>query len=215
MAYNIAEINKMAYEKLEKFYNENEPFQIFIDDTGTEDYNNWDYFDEEHFCVKDNVTVASGASRGVLIFDDFDWVIKFNFLEETDYRWDFCEVEVDIYNAALDDKMEEFFAKAWKGGLFHGRVFYLMEKADTDIDYINNDFNSGTYDSDPDYRGASGLEREDEETITNFFGNYYNKDTILKLLDYCYDNGVNDIYDGNVGYMNGKPVFIDYAGFRR
>lgn len=215
MAYTITEINKMAYEKLEKFYNDNEHFQYFIDDCGCEDYNNWDYFDTEHFCVKDNVTVASGASRGVLIFDDFDWVIKFNFLEEIDYRWDFCEAEVDIYNAALDNEMEKFFAKAWKGGLFHGRVFYLMEKANTDIDYIDDAFNSGTYDSDPDYRGSSGLELEDEESITNFFGNYYNKDTVLRLLEYCYDNGVNDIYDGNVGYMNGKPVFIDYAGYRR
>lgn len=214
MAYTTAEINKIAYEKLEKLYNESEPFRVFIDDTGAEDYENWDYFNEEHFCVKDDVIVAGGASRGVLIFDDFDWVIKFNFLEEIDYKYDFCKLEVDIYNAALDNEMEDFFAKVWKGGIFHGRVFYLMEKANIDIESIYHDMASDTYEVDPDYsRHSEDMHEEDKMNITNFFSSYYDKNTVLNLLDYCYDNCIGDIYEGNVGYINNKPVFIDYAGY--
>ena len=222
MTRYTAEVNRIAYEKLEALYDVNEDFQLFIDDFGYEDCNNWENFTYNGYNKgREEIafTVHNGASRGVLIFDDFDWVIKFNFLDEADLRYNFCEGEVSLYKQAVKDGMQKYFAETWKAGEFHGRTFYVMRRAETceTNDNVCTDMNSGIYDSDPDYiccdRVVGDMTEEDEANIVNFFGNYYEKKEILGLLDYCGKVGIFDIYDGNVGYIDEDPVFIDYAGY--
>ena len=35
-----------------------------------------------------------------------------------------------------------------------------------------------------------------------------------RLYDFLYDNDINDLHYGNVGYIDGSLVYIDFSGYR-
>lgn len=212
MAFTIAEINEAAYQRLEKIYNESNEFEMFVEDRLRD---TWHAFEFNY--SDDNLRIDSGASRGVLIFDDFDWVIKLGFDDMAEEKgYDFNEAEDDNYKEAVAHGLQEFFAKTWCAGDFHGVHFYLMEKADTNPNIISDNFYSGVYESDKvysDYEEASGMYDDDVAGIANFFGVYASTEKVLEILEFCTCQYISDIHEANVGFINDHPVFIDYAGF--
>ena len=43
--------------------------------------------------------------------------------------------------------------------------------------------------------------------------NWYGENEIEKLLKFINDEKINDLHSGNLGYLNDRPVIVDYAGY--
>ena len=206
-------INQLAHMRVSELYETNPWFRDFIDCGHVE--SDWGEFDRN----SDYPYISNGSSRGVLIYDDFDWVIKFNFNDEVKEKYDFCENEVGIYYEAESEGLEEYFAKIWCAGDIKGVPFYVMEKAVMNSSYSvccrtdSNVCNTNETYSDFLDNNRSWMSKEDLVTIINFFGTTYSEDEVFELINFCEENSIVDIHDSNVGYINSRPVIIDYASW--
>ena len=220
MALTKAEINKEICNRLETLYKESMAFELFVEDQTRNAwrqfcYNSWDIELDEKF----DFCLCNGASRGVIVYNDFDWVVKFCFREEVERKsYDFNEAEVQIYTDAVTKGLQDFFAEIWCGGDFHGLTFYIMEKANTDPSEVDADFYSGVFEAYPcfyEYESTDEGEMNDDDVagIANFFGNYGAHERVVELLNFCSYQYVCDIHEKNVGFIGERPVFIDYAGY--
>ena len=218
MATNRKLINEIALEKLENLWDISDSFSNFISNFAEE--HDWTAFvyDEKTREIE-GLKCNEGASRAVLIFDDFDYVIKIDFSDMADEKYDFCDNEVYNYISAVSYNVSQYFAETWYGGRFEGVPFYLMEKAAINEDEINDDIDSGSL-ANKSILSDESLEKSfpymdcnTKSTITDLFINYYDEEEIHELLDFCYSYAINDIHNENVGYIDNKPVIIDYAGY--
>ena len=139
-----------------------------------------------------------------------------------------CAVEVEIYNRAKEMGIEKVFAAEALYMTYQGVPVYWQEKMETTFDDSDH-FETNDWD----------IVREDEETCEfaqaieelsdGFVGNgldeleynvgflrsLYNLlgKEIRKLFEFIYENGIEDLHGGNIGYdYNGVPKFFDYSG---
>lgn len=208
-----------------------------IDEMPFDDF--WDLFLMEN---KDKmVKMVNGSCRGCFVFKDVDWVLKFNIkpaadedMEEYGYLWkDNCSMECERYTdvcnyyegaAPVFLPIEEF---AWVGEM----TFYVQRKVD-----------KGLFEVDESYAAAQVREIgarcfKDETAADNFMDYFTNLDSITgdfvgdkqeywlmrvlecygvsavdDLVRYIEDSELNDLHSGNLGFFEGRPVILDYAG---
>ena len=43
---------------------------------------------------------------------------------------------------------------------------------------------------------------------------YYGEEKLNKFFSFIDNYNIGDLHSGNFGFQNGRPVFIDYSGFR-
>lgn len=67
---------------------------------------------------------SSGATRMAIIDENYDWIIKFARSEDNRCK-DLCEVEEDIYNAAVASGIEQCFARP----VYLGKFSYSWDGA--------------------------------------------------------------------------------------
>lgn len=181
----------------------------------------------------------NGATKSVIIPIEEDYVVKIPYsgyftdyynenTETRDYGyvdfvganntcndWDYCLREVEVYSLAKEFGVEQFFCKTELMGTVNNYPIYAQEKA-VIWEYIRN------YD---DY-----LE-EDKKEMRNILmqtaGGYssaflcwlcdcmkwYGKAMITSFLEFLDDNYIRDLHSANLGYVNKRPVIVDYAGF--
>lgn len=173
------------------------------------------------------VNVCSGASRGVLVFcpvgeiDEysadvrrlFNYVVKFDLSDEK-----YTEKELENYEYAVDEGLEDYFAEIHRGGNFYGIDYYVMEQVKCDEDRSSSEMYLA-------YCEAKDIDSEDEESVDEycyqsseeilytFIENVYGEKVANRINDFCINHDINDIHNGNIGYLNDKPIIIDYAGY--
>ena len=200
-------------EALDELYDTYSCFRDFCSSNGDSSF--WYSWEDQVNYSCNDFHLRSGASRGVVIFDNYDYVVKFDFEEEAENGYNLREA--NIYNIAKKNSMSKFFAKSFHAGTFHGLDIYLMEKANVDEDAISSCvWNSRMYDENmdkvPDEVGLA-MSLDDVKTVVNFFGEFYQIDWVMRLLTFCEEYDIFDIHENNVGFINNMPVLIDYAGF--
>ena len=62
-------------------------------------------------------------------------------------------------------------------------------------------------------RYNSELNCSGDEYVENLLSFHYDHKRLDNFLDFCEENDINDIHTGNVGYINGRLVVIDYSGY--
>ena len=164
-----------------------------------------------------DLQVLCGATRIVLYEPDFPFVIKFQPFEDTNGD-NYCEQERTVYEMACEDGWEDYFCPVEKlckftfvaGDRTFTRDIYVMPVCDCDEDAITSKSykhqarpGSNHHDADGD---AALLElaaylRGHDEGVLNIF------------MDFLREWGVNDLHCGNWGYLDGKLVITDYAGY--
>lgn len=207
-------------------------------------------------------TWDDGASKLVLIFKDFNFVIKIpytgysdpcesnpcedcessesrcsscpyhnnNDYPDSDYfdfcsanygnkilerEWDYCEAETWLYNKAKENGVEVCFAETRLLGFVDGHPIYAQAKAQIYWDYYTSTRKSHT--------------REDrittEEACRRINGWCFNVDWLSDFLTTFGDDmfqkfmtfikiyDIRDLHTGNVGYIDGVPVLVDYSGY--
>ena len=203
-------IRRRIFKRLDTLYAESNLFNTFINYFGDEENYCW----SEEWESGETYELLAGASRFVVVFYDFDYVVKFDYSNWADSE-NYNNKEMRISYYAECEGISDFFAETWYGGEFRGMPFTLMKKADTNCTKICSDASSNYYVSEQkNYDEQSGcFDLEEIEFMVNLFRNYYSEEKVIDFLDFCIDNGISDIYENNVGYINGLPVLIDYAGY--
>lgn len=208
-------IRRQAIDILNNIYNTYPSFQNFIYSKGRR--KTWGIFRDAVIRNTDsNFTVTSGAFRAVIIDENFDWVIKFDFKEEiNEEHVGNCRAEMIYYKNAVTWGIEEYFAPCFYGGEWNGVTFYLMKKVTIDIDSMNEEISSGLESSDINYASCfnSDMAAEDIDTIVNVFGSYFPYEEVTQLIEFCETYCINDFHSGNIGYLMGRPILVDYAGY--
>jgi hypothetical protein len=200
--------------------------EAVLNSDGPEDiFANWK--DAEDAEEKLGLWFGTGATKFVIGVCDYDFVLKF-----TMCGYDYCEREVDIYNAALEEGFEKAFA--WAGYLFDydfGDVtvsMYAMERCDCDDCQISDDICEFEY---REYCTTNGLidnsenrekfycERDydaHDETVMDWACEHWgierctNKRTVVDFMREMY---INDIHCGNWGWSGNRLVLVDYSGY--
>jgi hypothetical protein len=178
---------------------------------------------------------ATGATKGVLIFEQLGFVIKIPFCcnsedceynsaygeyeccyftgADTDNGWDYCEAEANKYERAKEEGLAQCFAKTKKIGDIDGYPIYMQELADI---YKSIDYQSSH--TEEDSRQVSSICNSNNfymfniEWLSDAF-HYYGEKMFHKLLEFIRTLGINDLHDGNIGYIGNRPVLVDYSSF--
>ena len=174
---------------------------------------------------------ATGATKGVLIFEQLGFVIKIPFCcnsedyddyyeccnyftgADTDNGWDYCEVEADKYQRAEEEGISMCFAKTEKIGEIDGYPIYMQELAS-----IYKNVNYQSLHTEEDSRQVNSICDSNNfymfniEWLSDAF-HFYGEKIFHKLLEFIRTVGINDLHDGNIGYIENRPVLVDYSSF--
>jgi len=183
---------------------------------------------EDHY--KKPFNWDNGATKGVLIFKNYGFVIKIPFTYcdgcelcgayEGDTDWDYCSQEENRYLKAKKNGLSQIFLQTSCIGEVDEHPIYIQLIAEPldKIDYNDSRKSNHSKSSrdeikvvkmineENDYSWINGLWEAD--VFTMYGGKYYHR-----FKKYIKDNCINDLRDANVGYVGLKPVILDYAGF--
>ena len=166
----------------------------------------WEWFDD-HQELNTGYKVYSGACKGVLVFDDTDYVIKFDYYCSKSY----CKIEAENYADAVKVGLAHYFAETYFLKEVDGVVFTIQEQCLCD--------ESEVFDSVRRYVEETNCENLDEDDIWaevdylcengllyKIFG-----DEALRSFICCHR--INDLHQGNFGFIGERLVMTDFSGF--
>lgn len=177
----------------------------------------------------------TGETKGVIIPYDDDVVFKFPLLTRCK-NFDYCRAEVRNYRAAVQEKVDKYFA--WTDKLFDIRFeggyfpIYVMELVDCDegaiTDMLVEKFceNNGN----PQDREENGEEVDEDEYekyedgydaacsgtsegVDEYFHSSLSASEYGRLSKFLRYNDIDDIHSGNLGFNGDVVVIIDYSGY--
>lgn len=131
---------------------------------------------------------------------------------DTDNEWDYCEVEATRYELSKTYGVEECFAKCQKVAEIDGYPIYMQEKAE-----MYNCLDTSKH-TEEDKKSVSKICSENcyncfnADWLSDVF-NYFGEKIFYVFMQFLSDFNVNDLHSGNIGYINGRPVLIDYSGW--
>ena len=178
----------------------------------------------------------TGATKLVIIPENRDYVIKIPFNGKYDYNWDsredgfisfygaeedgwgddYCAAEQLFYHRAEEAGYAEFFLKTEFEGNMYGYPIYTQKKVEDFCNYTPDEIQASYSSGDsrkslksnmiaslPYYWTAACLTafNEDLEKLNDF-------------ISFLKETGIlSDLHTGNLGFVNNKPVIVDYGGF--
>ena len=222
---------------LNKFLNEyeNELREILdaLHNCYFDELDQYSFDDDVLYPFKDKYTKsfksATGATKGVLIFENFGFVIKIPFIfcdgdemcgaSDGIHNWDYCSQEVCRYEMAEDEGFGDIFLETDLLGEVNNHPIYIQPYAKVlsqiDGTTYNSNHRSGT-----DVDAILAKEIDNSENYTMLDSSWeadflvrYGIEMFKKFKIYIKDNWINDLRDDNIGYIGKNPVLIDYAGF--
>ena len=175
-------------------------------------------------------SIGSGASKGVLIFKDFSFVIKipFYFCEgdelqgayEASESWNYCDQEMIRYEVAKDEGFQDVFLEVEYLDEVNGHPIYIQPYAEIlcHIDYKQYEKQHCSSFDAKDREIVNMADREEgyDELDSGWEADLYvlyGLDFYKKFKKYLIQNYICDLGNANIGYIGKKPVLVDYAGF--
>jgi hypothetical protein len=159
-----------------------------------------------------------GASKKVIIFHSLGFVLKFDNCGDS-------EREVDLYNAAVDLGLKDCFPETrlvcyhndceWTYQEIAHCLFEFDRKTITQktqsiivneecLEIISNIISDIPHCSRTDCMDYRWL-----KLATHYFGYTF----MGKLARFIQTNRINDLHRGNIGFINDRPVLIDFCGY--
>lgn len=183
---------------------------------------------EEHY--KKPFNWDNGASKGVLIFKNYGFVIKipFNYCDgdelcgasEGESNWDYCSQEENRYIQAKKHGLSKLFLQtSWIGEVDEHPIYIQLIAEPLDkLDYSKSKKSNRSKSSDDEIKIVKMINEENDynwidteweaDVFTMYGGKYYHK-----FKQYIKNNYIEDLRDANIGYVGLYPVILDYAGF--
>ena len=180
------------------------------------------YTADEFFCLCDP-EYHNGMTKIVLGYPDMEWVYKIPLKgiyfggddgdedETVDYDINYCAREVEIYEDAKKEGYGDMLCPIYYAGQVYGFPVYISPKV-TDIfdECDSRDYSNDSWKKAVESRSFK-VQMETEDVAV--FYEYYPKERVEGLLDFLKQHFVNDCHCGNLGFLCGKPVVFDYAGY--
>ncbi len=143
---------------------------------------------------------------------------SFQFADDGETGDDYCKVEMIRYQNAIDyddgvGKIAKLFAPTSFIGYVHEYPIYAQPLCEVFSNRHNkNRVNQETMDS--------TIETCEEKKYYCFNATWlseviacYGEDTFNLLCQFIQEEGIDDLHDNNIGYLNGKPILFDYSGY--
>ena len=128
--------------------------------------------------------------------------------------WDYCYVEAVIYKKAEKAHIEKAFAKTQFIGEVAGHPIYMQQRVDPFYRHIIDKDESSSDTSSTAYickkHNYSRFNLVWQTDVINYYGEAF----FHRLMNFIKEEEINDLHRGNLGYLNGRPVLLDYSGFR-
>lgn len=161
-----------------------------------------------------------GASKKVIIFHSLGFVLKFDNCGDS-------EREVDLYNAAVDLGLKDCFPET-KFVCYHNDCEWTYQEiARCLFEYDRKTIAQKTQ--------SLAVNEECLEIIANiisdiphcsrtdcmdyrwlkFATHYFGYTFMGKLARFIQINRINDLHRGNIGFINDRPVLIDFCGYHQ
>lgn len=164
----------------------------------------------------------SGACKECFLINGFPYAIKFVF--PTEDEWDEAAQEAMIYEAAKKQGIERIFLFTT---LFYvnqaGIKFYIQEKIDTSSCGLSYEAKARLKEKANKKNNKLKVReilhemksppRDDLWTARAY--QIYGKKFMQKFAELTNTYGINDLHQGNTGYLNNRPVLLDFAGYHR
>ena len=188
--------------------------------------------DELNDCLDDferlqpnEIHISCGETRYAVIFKHQDFVLK---IPRYGYRHcseDYCQAEIRAYQSAIKYGIErillpiELYYTTASGIAIYKQPKYSFSTAEGM--YRHN------YDTYLNKRHIPGYARM-INVVSNgcYEGNRISRDWLARVLQlygkkFCrsfekwsVENQINDLHNSNTGWLNNKPIILDYAGYR-
>ena len=232
----------MLEESLKTLLDTNEEFNDAVDVLAKNVFHT--YNDDESILFEDGIVSdydwANGVTKVCIIFPegvlkttisgnacDYDYDTG-DYKEEPDYdEWDddWCEVEYNVYQAAVEAGLGKFFAetiKVCESVYFQERCLTLMRHC-----FYNHEVYERFYVEDDDETGLSIEldafideyklyeleEKVGTETIA-LFATVYTGDELYALQKFLHEFDINDLHQSNMGrFADGTYKLFDFCGF--
>lgn len=188
---------------------------------------NWFYSQVvTHFKEKYHKTFSydTGATKGVLIFPNLDFVIKIPFTyteddeefcgaDDSGEGWNYCEVEEIKYQRAETFGVNNCFAKTVLVGNIKGYPIYAQEKAKV----FGKEGSPSPRKSEEEYEKIEDMCEGVGECFNKIWlrdaFDYFGEKIFYNFLDFIENFNIRDLHDGNLGYIGMRPVLVDYSSF--
>jgi hypothetical protein len=129
-------------------------------------------------------------------------------------KWDYCEKECRLYALAQEEGLDQYFAKEYcVGHCAEGHPIYLQERAKIYCD--SEESSRYTYEE-----LDKIMETCDNKYVQCFnsvwiadFIAAHGEEEFMRLSAFLESYGIRDLHDGNLGYIDGFPVLVDYSNF--
>lgn len=141
-------------------------------------------------------------------------------------EWDYCAAEVAAYDHAKALGIEQYFAKTEFLGYMGGYPVYIQEKAEMfSARYSDGSSSRKSYTKeDKDKMRAkidslsdkSGNGRYPELPSTTWmldFEFFYGEKALEKFFNGLLEMSIEDLHNGNIGYIDGYPKLVDYSSW--
>lgn len=170
-----------------------------------------------NFFGEGRIVADRGVSKGVIIFDDLEWVVKFPLRVSSYGRRpviDYCAKEYDVYTKALEIGLESLFAPIYFLECYFGVDAYAMEKVEVDPGRTSSERFGSLVSISTVAKERRRLDFFVKHDMAITLFNYHDDSLIDKFIDFCNNEGVGDLHGGNMGYNEDDDlVLIDYSGF--
>lgn len=164
---------------------------------------------QDDFLRKQNIESFVGSSKACFWHPSLgDWVVKVGF---QDLSENYAEAEYKTYLKAREHGLERYFPMTYFLGEFEETKFYLQQRAECVPEEVHSKLigkvsEIGRYESYTLAWDAADNLEDDVRAMLLFDDE--------ALVDFLLENCVNDLHEGNFGYIDGELVIIDFSGWR-
>jgi hypothetical protein len=136
-----------------------------------------------------------------------------NFFIETQHNWDYCELECGIYQEAVKEGLEAYFAKEeWVADVNGYPVYVQVLVSPFNDDRSSHSRSDKDVDRVHDSCKKMGVRCFNSEWIADFF-DIYGEDEFKRLSKFLEKLCICDLHAGNVGYLGKYPILLDYSNY--
>ena len=172
------------------------------------------------FCHNCGLDMHNGASRCAVLFPKEKQVIKIPRMN--DCKTNYCDIEARNYEIAKKYRVEkvllplEFLTETKAGCLFYVQPMYSFAQCEmkrSDALVLEKHLKGLTSRPIVDKVRRGCVDRAISRTWTARMVQLYGKKFARSFEEWTKECQVNDLHSSNIGWLNGRPIILDYAGF--
>lgn len=171
----------------------------------------------------ENIRVCDGASKICLVCKDWPFVVKWS-----TGTYGEAMKEVEVYQKAAEQRLDKFFPKTAFLVRINEVDFVVQEKISFSVREVDHrthrNFERISHTAtdrivekiEKEFRKVEGgYHRSLDHTWAKMAIVLYGKNACKSLCKFVIENKINDLHNSNVGYLNGRPIILDFSGYYR